>query len=89
MQDQIKQTTEPFHSRLLEDNLAALPAEVRDDLRAASALSPDKRNEFQKYLAEKFKTTMAINDRDCPASFPNCRRLFSPFRRSYRLCAAN
>jgi cytochrome c553 len=81
VQDQIKQATEPLRSRLLEDRLAALPAEVRDDLRAASALSPDKRNELQKYLAEKFKTTLAINDRELSRKFPESQETVQPLQK--------
>ena len=76
VQDQIKRSHRAVpQPASLEDRLAALPAEVRDDLRAASALSPDKRNESQKYLAEKFKTTLEPSmTASCPANIPNCDR---------------
>jgi hypothetical protein len=41
--------------RLAEERLAALPVEIRDDVRIALKTPPRKRNEVQKYLATKFQ----------------------------------
>src|SRR5262249_19752452 len=40
--------------KLAEERLAALPAEIRDDVRLALQTPPAKRNDVQKYLAGKF-----------------------------------
>jgi hypothetical protein len=42
-------------TRLAEERLAALPIEIRDDVRIALKTPPRKRNEIQKYLASKFQ----------------------------------
>jgi hypothetical protein len=42
-------------ARLAEERLAALAAEIRDDVRMALKTPPRSRNEVQKYLASKFQ----------------------------------
>jgi hypothetical protein len=44
-----------FAERHFADQLATLPAVLRDDVRAAFAVEPAKRTEIQKYLAMKFQ----------------------------------
>ena len=44
-----------FAEKLFTERLAKLPEAIRDDIRAALAVEPAKRNEVQKYLAEKFQ----------------------------------
>ncbi len=70
LQDQLKEVTDPFRVQILEERLAALPKEVRDDLRTAAAIKADARNDLQKYLAEKFKATLEINDRELIRKYP-------------------
>jgi mono/diheme cytochrome c family protein len=41
--------------QLFEMRLAALPAAIREDVRAAVGTAPPKRSEVQKYLADKFQ----------------------------------
>jgi len=54
MQDQ--QTV--FAERLFQERLAQVPAVIREDVRVALTLPSAKRNEVQKYLAEKFQASL-------------------------------
>src|SRR5262249_55764144 len=44
-----------YIEKVFADRLAALPAEIRDDVKTALATEAAKRTEVQKYLADKFK----------------------------------
>jgi hypothetical protein len=55
-----------FADRLFQERLAALPAQIRDDVRLALATAPAKRSEVQKYLAVKFEAEL----RPPPAALP-------------------
>jgi hypothetical protein len=52
---QAEELRQRFAERLFEDRLAKLPEAIRDDVRGALATAADKRNEVQKYLADKFQ----------------------------------
>ena len=71
LQEQLNQAQDPLRSELREERIKALPAEVQDDLRAAHAKPVAERTELQKYLAEKFKSTLTVNDRDLNRRFPD------------------
>src|SRR5262245_54448695 len=45
----------------VEERLAKLPVELRDDLRAMLATAPEKRDAVQRYLAEKFEKQLRID----------------------------
>jgi phage gp36-like protein len=47
-----------FAAKLVEEGLAKLPAQIRDDVKTALGLDPAKRTEVQKYLAAKFETDL-------------------------------
>lgn len=81
VENEIKTATDPFRSRLLEERLGTLPAEVRDDLRVAADLVPEKRSELQKYLAEKFRTTITIDDRELSRKYPELRDQLQPLQK--------
>ena len=77
VQDSIAKAAAPFRAQLLEERLKALPEEVRVDLLVA----PEKRSESQKYLAEKFKTTLAINEQELVRKYPGYAREAQPLQR--------
>jgi hypothetical protein len=52
---QAEELRRPFGDRLFAARLAKLPEPIREDVRAALATDPAKRNEVQKYLAGKFQ----------------------------------
>lgn len=77
LQAQLTKAAEPFRTQLLEERLKALPPEVRADLNVA----PEKRTEAQKYLAEKFKSTLTISDREIERRFPEYTEETRPIQR--------
>lgn len=50
----------PIEERIFETRLATLPEPIRADVKAALQIPADKRNEVQKYLAEKLKAPLAV-----------------------------
>jgi len=54
--------TAPLKQQYFEDRLAELPEALRTDVRRAVETEGDKRDEIQKYLNEKFKTTLFPTD---------------------------
>ena len=70
IQEETRKIFEPFKNKLIEERLDSLPSEVRADLKAAEAVSEDKRTELQKYLMAKFKPTFTVNNRELTKKFP-------------------
>ena len=81
LQDQINVATLPFRKRAIDERLAALPAEVREDLRLAGETPADQRTDLQKYLMEKFKKTMDIPNRELLKKFPELQAANQPVQR--------
>lgn len=57
---QLGEIREPFRRKLFEARLAQLPEAIRQDTHAAVETPTDKRNEVQKYLAEKLGPSLAV-----------------------------
>jgi hypothetical protein len=57
-----------FTQRLFDERLAALPAEIRDDVRGALDAAKAKRTEVQKYLAEKFEKKLRPQAKELDAA---------------------
>ena len=58
IQQQIREATEPFRAQAVDEAIAALPAEVRAEVRAVADTPADKRTEAQRALAEKYKSAL-------------------------------
>jgi hypothetical protein len=54
----------PHETKLFADRLAQVPAELRDDVKAAVQTPAAKRNEVQKYLAGKYEARLTIRPED-------------------------
>src|SRR5262249_22260515 len=54
----------PQRKKLFAAKLAKLPEVLRADIDKALATPADKRNEVQRYLAEKFEGTLAVSDQE-------------------------
>lgn len=78
LKEQIRVALEPFRQRLLDEKLEALPEAVRGDLKAVLAVKPADRNEVQKYLADKFQSTLELKDNDITKRFPEANRAMQP-----------
>jgi Protein of unknown function (DUF1553)/Protein of unknown function (DUF1549)/Planctomycete cytochrome C len=57
----INQKADALAAKYVEERLAKLPAELRDDLKAMLATAPEKRDAVQRYLAEKFEKQLRID----------------------------
>jgi hypothetical protein len=55
-----------FGERLFAERLARLPEAIREDVRSAVTADPAKRNEVQKYLAEKFQKELRPDPKTLP-----------------------
>ncbi len=68
LEAELKEKARPFKEKFLKETLAALPGDVRDDLKAVAATPKEKRTGLQRYLARKFKDAVepsyaALGDR--------------------------
>ena len=81
LKDQIRVALEPFRQKLLDEKLEALPEAVRADLKGVLAVKPADRSEVQKYLADKFKSTLELKDNDVTKRFPEANRAMQPIER--------
>jgi mono/diheme cytochrome c family protein len=62
IQKQQAEIKQPVRERLFETKLAGLPDPIRADVKTAIQTAADKRSEVQKYLADKFKATLGVDD---------------------------
>jgi hypothetical protein len=65
---QLAEIRRPVQEKLFETKLAALPEPIRQDTRAAVETPADKRNEVQKYLAEKLGAIVAVQPEEIAAA---------------------
>lgn len=70
LKNALAKASRPFRDKLLEERLEALPEAVRADLRKLTQTPEDKRSELQKYLAEKFESTLKITTDDLIKKYP-------------------
>ena len=61
LQAALAKKAEPLKKRVIEKRLAQLPKGLHDDLLEMLATPPEKRDELQKYLAEKFGKSLEID----------------------------
>ncbi len=68
LETELEEKARPFKEKFLKEALAALPEDVREDLKAVTATPKEKRTGLQRYLARKFKDAVdpsyaALGDR--------------------------
>jgi hypothetical protein len=73
IQQQIHEAAEPFRKQAIDEAIAALPAEVRDEVRTAAALPTEKRTDAQRALSEKYKDAFAVSDQELSRKYPDFR----------------
>jgi hypothetical protein len=64
----------PHEARLAEARLAGLPEVIRADVKAAVETAAGKRNEVQKYLAEKFAAALKVTPEQVAAEMSDAQR---------------
>jgi len=60
LKESAAQIRKPHESRLFEERLRKIPETIREDVRIALNTPPDKRDDVQKYLFEKFSAGLRI-----------------------------
>jgi mono/diheme cytochrome c family protein len=73
LQDQISKVLEPGRNRLLEERLAAVPVDVRDEVRSAALAKPADRNAAQKALAKQYDAAVRISNNDILDRYPDLK----------------
>ncbi len=68
LRKQIAERRASYEPKLLTAKLAVLPEAIRADTQAAIATAADKRNEVQKYLAEKFGAALTVKPEEVTAA---------------------
>ena len=68
LESELEKKARPYKEKFLKEALAALPDDVREDLKAVAATPKEKRTGLQRYLARKFKDAVepsyaALGDR--------------------------
>ena len=70
IQQQIREASEPFRAQAVDEAIAALPTEVRAEVRAVADTPADKRTEAQGTLAEKYKSALEFSDQELSRKYP-------------------
>lgn len=88
LKKQLQKVQQSFGDRLFDERLATLPAQIREDVRAAFATQPEKRNEIQKYLAGKFQAELrpvgAAVDKSLADAYPEYKNKLEAWTKSIR-----
>ncbi len=71
LRQQLSDLRQPHVARLREEALAKLPEAIRADVKQAVDTPADKRNEVQKYLAEKLGGSLAIKPEQVDKQLPD------------------
>ncbi len=71
----------PFHRKILEERVQALPEAARPDLLAVAETPADRRSDVQKYLADKFKSVLDISPGQVEAKFPEFKAKADPLQK--------
>jgi hypothetical protein len=61
-------------TRVYDSRLGAIPDAIRADVRTAIDTKPEQRNEVQKYLADKFASTLTISDADIDSAMNDAEK---------------
>ena len=73
IQQQIGEATEPFRTQAVDEAIAALPSEIRAEVRAVADTPADKRTEAQRTLAEKYKSALEFSDQELSRKYSELR----------------
>lgn len=68
LKKEMSELRRPYQAKVFESKLAALPEAIRADVKAAIETPAEKRNEIQKYLAEKLGGIMAVKPEEVAAA---------------------
>jgi hypothetical protein len=74
LKGQLDEIRQPVRQKLFEAKLATLPEPIRQDTRSAVETPADKRNEVQKYLAEKLGALVAVKPDEVAAALDETQK---------------
>ncbi len=63
----------PYREKIRAEKLEALPPEVREDLKKALEVAEGSRTDVQKYLVQKFASTIEVTEKEVAARFDDYR----------------
>ena len=72
--NRIKSARQAARTRVLEKKRATVPREIRADVVAAIGTDGKKRNDVQKFLAERFEKLLAVSDQDTNAALSDAEQ---------------
>ncbi|MGI8991659.1 MAG: PSD1 and planctomycete cytochrome C domain-containing protein [Bryobacteraceae bacterium] len=72
-EERIEKITGPLRAQLLDERLAAVPADARDAVRAAALAKAAERTDEQKALAAKYDAVVSISNNELLDKFPDLR----------------
>jgi hypothetical protein len=84
LNSELDELTKQFTKKAFEHKLAQLPESLRADARTAIELSPDDRDEIQKYLVDKLEDFLAVNSSELPDLFPEFKERATPLQEKIR-----
>ena len=73
IQEQIAKATDPLKAQLLEERLAAVPENVREEVRGAARAKASARTEAQKALAAKYENVVNISNNEIFDKYPDVK----------------
>jgi hypothetical protein len=73
-QNELKDLTQSFTTRVFEQKLAKLPEQIRNDVRKAIQTPVDKQDEVLRYLAAKFTEQLHVDPMELPGAFPEYKK---------------
>ena len=76
----LEKLAKPFREELIEKRFAALPEDLRKDLRALIATPEDERTAVQKYLAKNFDDLVEVSIEDLIAKSPDFKDTAGPLQ---------
>ncbi len=85
---ELDEKLQPVKKRILEERLAPIPKTLHEDLRTLLVTPPEKRNEGQKLLANRFEKTLKIDLEDAKEVDPSFRRQAEELERRIKLTEA-
>lgn len=73
LESSLKQLSKPLEAKLVDENLSRLPEQLKTEVRQAFEKPAEKRSTLEKYLVEKFRTSVEVTQKDLEERFKEFR----------------
>ena len=84
LEKSLEEEAAPYKQQLLDERLAKLPEDVREDLLRLSETAEDERTEVQQYLAKQFKQTLEISTNELKERFESFKTKAEPIQKQIK-----